>query len=509
MSPKRAVPKVKAKAKARARGALRGLHRPAAVVYRRPGAREAEPPVVAKPEDDFRGGRSVPLWNLPLDVFKVGSRIVVSEGSYFEGPCQVAGRLREVNYGEGGGRLKLLMTGTSNEELLRYATGMEEKIAEVHMCPVGCTGEPHAPGLVHARKGHTVTPGQEATLTWEKNLEVSEMDELAKLRELQRATPPGIPREDAKKKDKEAKKARSSSSSRSAKKRKKSKRKKKSKKEDDRGERSPVEEAEGEAKKKSKRRRTRAYGGRTVAKKDVAMIYGGAGMDPRSKIRRKVTAYARRKVRRKKDSSSSTSLSSGEGSSSTSTEEADDAMQDQGRVRQTHRHAPGLLMSQALQRMASALTEVEGLWNRDEGSLLPVALRYTRSQLGNKLSGAALKEAITLASSVDLMAQGRVAEAGDYLVQRLKSLEKICQGVSWQTSERLELAPSLAPQISSLAEVQAAKKEAKLDQDHNKGSTPAWGAKGNAGKGSKKGKTEDKGKGKRKEAQQKPGGGTG
>lgn len=123
-------------------------------------------------------------------------------------------------------------------------------------------------------------------------------------------------------------------------------------------------------------------------------------------------------------------------------------------------------MSMALQKMGNVLTEVEGVWTNEETNLRPVSLRYVRSQLGQKLGGASLKEAITLGSALDLLAQGRVAEAGDYLTQRLKSLEKISQGVSWQTSERLELAPGVTPQISTIAEMQAVKREAKLDTEH-------------------------------------------
>lgn len=108
MSPKRAAgkakaaPKVKAKAKARVRQVR--LRRPAAGVLRRPEGREPaeEAPVAAAPAENFKQGRAVPLHSLPLETFKVGSRIVISEGSYYSGPCQLAGRVRELNFTEQG-----------------------------------------------------------------------------------------------------------------------------------------------------------------------------------------------------------------------------------------------------------------------------------------------------------------------------------------------------------------------------------------------------------------------
>lgn len=120
-----------------------------------------------------------------------------------------------------------------------------------------------------------------------------------------------------------------------------------------------------------------------------------------------------------------------------------------------------------------------------------------------------MKESITLGAALDLLVQARVAEACDYLCQRLKSLERIGQGVAWQTTERLELAPGQVPQISSVAEFTAARKEAKQEFDGRYAASTA-GGKGSQGKSGKKGKGEDKGKGKRKEQPPKnTGGGSG
>lgn len=512
MSPKRAGPKAKAKVKAKAKAVPRlqapALRRPAARVLVRPARHEEreEAPERGSPMEDFRQGMEADLHAMPFEVFKIGARMVVSEGSYYGGQCQVAGRIREVSANEKGTQVSMLMTGTGNEELLKYGTSVTDKRIQVHLCPPDCVGEPHGPVQVHGKKGFLVSIEKEPLLTWEKNMELIDVDELEKLRALQKEADQktgGDKKENASKK---AKKDASSSSEKKGKKKKKVKKKKDKKakeKTDGQEAESPEDSSEGETKKKKKKKRERNYGGRSIAQKDPAMVYAGTGMDPKKRVRRKVAAYAKKKCKRKKDSTSSTSSSSQGSSESTGTEEGTDALQDQGRIRQLHRHGPGLLSSTALQRMQNVLTDVEGIWNKGDSGLAPVALRYVRSQLGGKLTGASLKEAITLGACVDLLAQARVAEACDYMVQRLKSLEKISQGVGWQTTERLELAPGLVPQISSLVEMQQAKKEARLEQDH-RGGPGTWTPKGGAGKGTKKGKSDEKGKGKRKEGGQKP-----
>lgn len=145
--------------------------------------------------------------------------------------------------------------------------------------------------------------------------------------------------------------------------------------------------------------------------------------------------------------------------------------------------------------MQTAIAEVEGVWQHESSSLPPLCLRYVRTQLSGRLTGASLKEALTLGASIDLMLQARPAEACDYLIQRLKALERIGQGHAWQSAEKLELAPNQAPQISSHAELNAAQKDLKLESGL-RGSPGFVGGKGSNSKGGKKGKSEEKGKSK-------------
>ena len=112
-----------------------------------------------------------------------------------------------------------------------------------------------------------------------------------------------------------------------------------------------------------------------------------------------------------------------------------------------------------IRRMCEVLTELEGIWREEVSNVPPVALRYTRTQLGPRLGGAALKECLTLASGLDLMLMGRQAEAADVLMQRLKSLERISMGAAWQATEKLELTPGSSAQISSHQELAAGGRE--------------------------------------------------
>lgn len=294
MSPKRALAKVRAKAKAKvaARGGVR-LRRPAGVraagVLRRPGAQE-DPggrEEVKTPVENFKEGKPADLHQVPLEEFKVGALLVVIEGTYFDGPCRVAGRVREAKMVEDGRQVTIEMTGTTNEEMLKYGTGAQEKHIRAHLCSPTCPGEPHTPGKIHAKKGYLVPGHLEGGLTWEKNLLAEPVDELAQLRALQgaHATPVEKDKGEGAKKAKKAKSSSSSTSGQKKKSRKKKKKKKVKEKEEKKRSMSPEGASGGDQKGKKKKKRTREYGGRSVAKKELLAIYEGTGMDPRSRIR--------------------------------------------------------------------------------------------------------------------------------------------------------------------------------------------------------------------------------
>lgn len=106
-----------------------------------------------------------------------------------------------------------------------------------------------------------------------------------------------------------------------------------------------------------------------MAKKELSALYGGTGLDPSIRIRRKVAHYAAKKAKRRKESSSSSSDSE-EGSTSHTSEGGEEALMDQNKIRRLRRHAPGLLTSMGVKRMQQAIAEIEGVWAQ-EGTTLP------------------------------------------------------------------------------------------------------------------------------------------
>ena len=467
-------PKRPAAAAAKVRSALR---RPAAAEGERKGE-ESVPP-----GERFKKGETVELEQLPIGALHVGDLLVFEDCSYFGGPCKCAGRFRELCQAEGGSRLKIHFTGTTHPDLLAYATGIPDRSGEVHICPSGCVGEPHSPGLVHSKLVKLIQKAKEGKVDWELNLETETVDELEELRKKKAELEAALA-------EKEKQEERSKGDKRSRSKKRKRRRSKRRREEDSTSAR------DGKEKKEKSQKPKRRYGGRTVARKDLEAVYGGTGLDPRSRVRRRVMRYARRKTR-KKASSSSTSEETSSSGKSRSSEEAMDMLKDMNKIRNLHRHGPGVLTSMGIARMKETVIELEGIWKEEDNSLPPVAMKYVRSTLVKSMSGGALKEAMTLGTVLDLMMMGRISEAADVAMQRLKAIEKVAQGSSWSSTEKLELVGSANPQISTRGELTAAAKEAKLDQQ-SKGPVSPYKGKGmtQEGKG-KKGKGDEKGKGKK------------
>lgn len=103
-----------------------------------------------------------------------------------------------------------------------------------------------------------------------------------------------------------------------------------------------------------------------------------------------------------------------------------------------------------------------------------------------------------------MILQGRIAEASDTVLQRMKSIELVSRGATWQEAQKLELAPPGEASVTQRSERQIAQKEGKLDREV-KGGSVAPGDKGRGKakdrwteKGGEKGK--DRGKGKNKDS---------
>ena len=442
---------------------MSGRRRPAA---RQPGLRRPAAAVEPRDQDPssrFHRGEVVAGAECPPGLIGSGDWLKATEATYFEKPCEFAGVVERVVIEKGETEVVLKLTGTSCEELLRFATGLSPPTIRAHLCGEGCDQKRSNADLVQVRKFKRILPGDEKT--WEENLK--ESDENVELRKKQAEW-------EAQRREEEQRQRESSDSRAESKKKKKMKKKKK-----ERARAKPAERP-----KRSK------VGGKAQARKSLQVVFEGTGLDPDPKVRKKLKRQVRKKLKRAKSSSGSSSSHSS--SSSASGDFEPSLLEDRNKVQKLAELAPGLLSEGALQQMKTYVTQASGsMWSMDEDSLPPLLTQDVRHHVAPKTSGGILREATSLAYIGDLLLQGRVAEGLDALNQRLKSLELVIAGQPWATAQKIEIVPSLDASMATRAEIQVAQKEAKLDSQ-TKGSGSTWE------KGKSKGKSKDKDKGKDK-----------
>lgn len=467
------------------------LRRPAAAgaaepprVRRRPAGAEAEaaeegeqPPVAGEEEilQQYQRGEQVVAFKVKPGGFSKGDWVVSSAATYFHQGISLAAKVGREEIDGGERELLCELTGTKSEELLKYATSQRPCQIRLHLCRPECTKLREGPDLVHIHSLKKVR--SEDPKTWETNLmEVHETDNLRREEAEWRR------RQEEKK---EARQEKSSSSSR-AKKKKKKKQKKKKKTEKEKGEDQETPEV----------RMTERKG---AAKKPLASLYKGTGLDPDLKARRRLFRKVRKALKKSADTSSSASSSSSSSSQDLGTE-GEALLQDRSKVHRISVLAPGLLAAQTVSNMKPYLSQLSGTgWETNEALLPPLLSLYNRMYLNPKLSGGISREAATLAWIGDLLLQGRVSESMDCLVQRLKSIELTAGGTAWTTSQKLELVPPPEAMIGTRQELQIARREAKLDSEAKGTFVSA-----DKGKGKSKdrgGKGKEKGKGKAKEGE--------
>ena len=454
---------------------MSGVRRPAAADphgRRRGGG--ARPPVRRRPaaaldekegglQDRWARGEEILASEFSPGLVPSGSWIRSTQATYFEAPCEFAGTVDKVVLQGGETELGVVLTGTSSEELLRYASGVTPPLIRVHLCSEGCDQKRTNVDLVHLHRFRQVVEG--AARQWEENLKGG--DENQELRRRQAEW------EERQNRDKQITDERSDSRAREDK-------KKKEKKKD---------------KKKEKRNRNKKVGGKALARKKAEDLYAGTGLDPDPKVRRLVKRRAKKRLKKSKVSSSSSSRSS---SSSSSVEVELGLLEDRNKVQLLSEVAPGVLTEESLQHMKTYVVQASGsTWSLDVETLPPIMSQYMRHYIAPRASGGILREAVTLSYAADLLLQSRPAEALDVLNQRLKSLEMTISGQPWSTSQKIELAPHWEATMASRAEVQVAQKEAKLDSQA-KGGPSSWDKGKAKSKGKEKGKEKGKG-GKSKE----------
>ena len=432
MAPKRLLrpaavlgPGVKAKAKANGRARGRGdqarLRRPAR-------ADESGDRGEDQLSENFEKGLEVECGLVPVAQWKIGDRLVITEGHYWEEKVKIAGLLKGIDIGPEGVMLRMRLEGTQSEAMVKWAGAHPGRMIEVHPCLPDC-GRLSKDGLLHATKVKKLLAG--AKEDWMENvvdLAVAQgegEDELARLRERakerghaavgeQRA--PVVEKADA-----------LSSSSEERRKKKKKKKKERKKKE------------EGEKQ-------------RVSATKDLTAVFGGTALDPQPSVRRKIKKKAKRSAKRKSRRSSS-STSSTSRMSSASGEMAEDSghlFGEEVKMKTLAKKYPGALTLSTLEQIQTAVVSQTGQpWELSRESLPPIFSQFWRQMLSPKMSGPMSREAQTLCYLQDLLLQGRIAATCDTITQRLKGLEQVAGGSHYQVAQRQELVPIDSSQMTS------------------------------------------------------------
>ncbi|CAJ1412814.1 unnamed protein product, partial [Effrenium voratum] len=376
--------------------------------------------------------------------------------------------------------LDLLVEGTRSGRLLEYVSGTPEGRIKLHVCPRECEQELCEDGLVHGRVFREV-PGVPSE-AWMSNACRVEPDENRALREeaekLRNAGVAGALAPDENSYEPEA------------------------------GDLEADQKKRKEAKeKRGKKKRNKVV---LESKKALKDVVGSTGLDPDPVVRKIVLRRASRTVRKKRKRSDD---SSGRGSSSSmSEEEPEELFGCSTRPEEVGRRFPGVLAAEGIREMRASLLKNTGqLWDLEDGPLPPLSTMYFRQTLMSRMAPPMARETHTLCYGLDLLLQGRAAELGDLLVQRIKSLEGVAAGLHYSVMQKMELLPMDASRVARYTEVHDAAKVARDEAralsagsraQGRGGSDSGWvpyGPRGRDEKGGGKGKGEkgkDKGRAK-------------
>ena len=466
--------------------------RPAAVGDGRVRAGLRRPAGVEAPgEDDARAkwerGEKVELHQLGCASLVGAGPLVVEDGSYFHHPCRVAGRCLGVNFDGGRSYLRLRLSGTLSEQLLKYCTGQPDEEVRGHVCPLDCNREEAADDLIHIKTIRQMKRIEEEE-AWVQNLEkvqpMERRDELGDLRREMNAREAAVEQKD--KKDRKERKSSPRGDQKVSKKEKKKEKKKRKK-----------ESAESIASGSEDKAKTDGSQAKRASIKKSQALFEGTGLDSREKVRSRVARLARRKMKKKSEKSGASSSGSADSSNSRhGTSGAEESLFDPAsKVQMLAEQFPGALTCQAMAQMRQGLLQEIGHQDKPN-TLNPVAVSYCRQNLMRRASGPVQRELLTLSHSLDMVLRGRAASAADTLTQRIKSIEHTILGSHWTVSQRLEVLPQDTMSITGLPEAKAAQREV-YDESRlrwlsagHEGRQPSKGGKG-GGKG--KGETRETG----------------
>ena len=419
------------------------------------------------------------------------SGLLLIRGAYWDADVVLVGRAVGAEIPDGTRYLRVAVSGTKSEALLRYLSGVADKRLLVHLCGPACPSRTWQDGVVHGEKVSQWTAAQE---DWMTNCQVVAPDpplrgedELEEMRrEAARAGgTPGAPLE--------------GEGGRVAKEAEKKEKKKEKEKEKKKKDRKPV---------------------KVKGKKDLEDVFGATGLDPDPEVRGRMHKKGRKilknhkKEKKKKSKDKEGKSSSSQGSTGGTSEEEESStvgtgvplFDEQTGVKRVARGVPGLLTANFIAEAQEYLMNSQGLgWSAHKGEVPPLATQYFRNQLQPRMGGAMSREYQTLAYCVDQCLQGQVALGVDCMIQRMKALASIAGGVHFSVAQKLEILPAEKVNPASLEETQqaaqAARREEKVFGQANRGPRP-WqpssfgGEPGGQGRGRGSGGKGKKGKGK-------------
>ena len=381
---------------------------------RRPARHEEKDPK-EEAKKKWDKGENAQLLDLdPKDLMR-DPLVVMEKAVYFHKTIKLAGRITGLILEEGASYLKLEPKGTDDDSLLQFHTGQPQVNLRLHVCGPDCNQEEVSDSLLHVKeirkmKDESVEGG------WANNLQKAlpmvhpggVEDELRELRargDLVRGAG-AEPKEDRKEKDEKGKKKKKEEKGK--KKKKKGKKKKESEEEKD-------EESDSIAQDGTQ--------ARLACQKELRELYGGTGMDPRERVRRKVRHQAKKFLKRKADKMSSTSEDSGGSDSSASLPavDSDGLFGESNRSRTLSERFPGVLTAEANRVLRESLIQEIGM-QATTNELLPVGVSYYRQSLARRANGPVGRELLTMSAALDMLVRGQPSRASDILTQRVKAV---------------------------------------------------------------------------------------
>ena len=363
---------------------------------------------------DREGGREGALRRRPAAAeerttgFEAGEEVAVGVwkpgGVYYSREITIAVEVDALRFHGGALEVMTWVTGTQDEGLLRWVSGNAGVPLRCHVCLEDCANIPEGDDILHLKK---VKHRGADSPPWADNLkEPTGMEELRRLAARSDALARGV--EEAKDMEKKEKEAHPPAGQ-------------------------EVKSTSGSSGGRKKKKKSFKPAG----KKEHSALYKGTGLDQDARTRKKVSRLARRAMKKKSRSSSSTGTSS----TSEAVDGMEDLIQESQRTQLASKAGPGALAYHAIRQMRKQMLQEQGQEGVEMSPVGAVGLQFYRQILRPKMTPVMAREALNISAALDALLSCQPAHAADVLVQRLKALESMASGSSWQMSQRFEIVP--------------------------------------------------------------------